>query len=115
MVTPVDLHALRRFAPLGDEPLAALAALTSRRECAPQAWLLEGGRQAEWCFLLSAGLVREYYLGAGGEEHTRAFIGEGQLISRKHLASYLGVTPEHLSRLRRRAEGEEYRRVERDE
>ncbi|MFT3775845.1 MAG: Crp/Fnr family transcriptional regulator [Minicystis sp.] len=190
---PADLNrlhdALRALAPLGDEAAAALGAIAARRAFARRAWLLEAGEQARWIFFVVEGLVRELYIGADGEEHTRAFLAEGQLtgslldlvsgepavtwiqaleptetiafrydafnalcarhpelhavarrsaevlavrktrrehemlalpaaqrherwrrehaaldarVSRRHLASYLGVTPEHLSRLRRR-------------
>jgi CRP-like cAMP-binding protein len=189
--TRIDRAAVRaafeRIAPIGEQAFAALEPLLGFRTFPKGAWLLEGGQLAEWCFLLSAGLVRELYLGDDGQEHTRRFIAEGQVtgslldllshkpsitwiqalepveavafryadfdrlsrqfpeiaavarhtaealyvwktvreyellalpaaeryqrwlatnpaldrrVSRRHLASYLGVTPEHLSRLR---------------
>jgi CRP-like cAMP-binding protein len=168
--------------------VAALRALVVPRAFEAGGWLLRAGERAAWCFLVTQGLVRELYIGASGEEHTRSFLAEGQLtgslldllsvepsvtwiqaleptqalcwrydqfnalcaahpalhvvarrsaealavrktrrehemlalpaparyarwlaehraldarVSRKHLASYLGVTPEHLSRMRR--------------
>lgn len=181
---------LRRLAPLGDPAIEALSAIVGRRSFEAGSWLLRAGERAEQCFLVTHGLVRELYIGEGGEEHTRTFIADGQLtgslldllsnepsvtwiqaleptttlafryrdldalssrfpelhvvarrhaealyvqksrrehdllalaaaerharwvaanpgldarVSRRHLASYLGVTPEHLSRLRRAA------------
>jgi CRP-like cAMP-binding protein len=177
-----------RLAPVGDEALAALGALTQSRAFDAGATLLRAGRRAEWSFFIHRGLVREFYLGEQGEEHTRAFVTQGQMtgslldllsagpavtwieaieptatlalryrdfdvlcarlpelhhvarrlaedayvrkarrehemlampaalrharwlgehaeidarVSRRHVASYLGITPEHLSRLRR--------------
>jgi CRP-like cAMP-binding protein len=174
--------------PVSEAAAAALARITKARSFAAGDWLLRAGERAEWCFLLTEGLVRELYIGKDGEEHTRVFIREGQVtgslldllsqeasvtwiqaleptrtlawryaefdtltttfpelntaarrsaealyvkktrrehemlalsaasrydrwldeqsaldarVSRKHLASYLGITPEHLSRLRR--------------
>ncbi|MFO0726080.1 MAG: Crp/Fnr family transcriptional regulator [Myxococcota bacterium] len=166
-----------------------MAELCLSRDFEPKTWLLEAGTVAEWCYFLRSGLVRELYIDERGEEHTRTFLGEGQVtgslidllsgapaitwiealeptrtwafqyrdfdrltaqypelgrlarrsaellalrktrrehemlalsaeqrhqrwldehaaidarINRRQLASYLGVTPEHLSRLRRR-------------
>jgi len=39
--------------------------------------LLSGGERAEWLFILERGLVREFYVSARGEEHTRVFVCEG--------------------------------------
>ena len=190
-----DLDALfaafTRFAPVPDAALRALGAVTTPRAFEPNELLLRGGQLATQCYFLSRGLVREYYVGDRGAEHTRSFIAEGGVtgslldlqsdepsitwiqaleatvtfawsyreldalcdrfpafhvvarrwaealyrrkarrehemlalgaaeryarwrlenasldarISRRLLASYLGVTPEHLSRLSRRAE-----------
>jgi CRP/FNR family transcriptional regulator, anaerobic regulatory protein len=179
-----------RLAPLGADALVALDALAQPRTFAPGAPLLRAGEQATWSFFIHRGLVRELYVGEHGEEHTRAFIGAGDVtgslldllsagpavtfiealeptaalalryrdfdalcarfpelnhlarrlaeaayvrkarreyemlalpaarrharwleehaaldacLSRRHVASYLGITPEHLSRLRRAA------------
>ena len=177
-----------RLAPLGAGALGALDALARPRSFAAGALLLRAGEPATWSFFVHRGLVRELYVGERGEEHTRAFIGEGDMtgslldllsagpavttiealeptvalalrygdfdalcarfpelhhlarrlaeaayvrkarrehemlalpaavrharwleehaaldarLSRRHVASYLGITPEHLSRLRR--------------
>jgi CRP-like cAMP-binding protein len=179
---------LRALSPVDDPAIDALAALASTRSFDAHEWLLRGGERAEWCFLITKGLVRELYIGETGDEHTRSFVADGQVtgslldllagrpsvtwiqaleptrtivwryaafealcdrfpalhlvarrhaealyvkktrrehdmlalssteryrrwseshpgldarVLRKHLASYLGVTPEHLSRLRR--------------
>ncbi len=62
---------------LGAPARAALEALAVPRDFPAGAHLLQAGERAEWSYLVQAGLVREYYLGAGGEEHTRSFIAEG--------------------------------------
>ena len=68
---------VRRLAPVGDETLAAAAALLEPRGFAASAWLLEAGQRAQWCFYVVEGLVREFYIDAQGEEHTRAFASAG--------------------------------------
>jgi CRP-like cAMP-binding protein len=188
MSRAAQLVELRRRIPLGDAAFAAFAPLVEPRSFAAETFLLTAGAHAEWCHLVTRGLVRELYIDEAGEEHTRSFIAEGQVtgslldllsgapsvtwiqaleptetlawryrdfdalcarfpelhvvarrtaealyvrktrrehelltmpasarharwldehaaldarVSRRHLASYLGVTPEHLSRLRR--------------
>lgn len=39
--------------------------------------LLEGGARAEWLHVLEEGLVREFYVTADGDEHTRVFVSAG--------------------------------------
>ena len=179
---------LRSYGPLDDAALEALRPLVITRTFAAEAWLLRAGERAQQAHWIESGLVREYYVGEGGQEHIRRFVSEGEMtgslldllsgapaltfiqaleptrtlsfdyarfdatcnkfcdlqrvarrfteqlyvrkaqrehemlalgarerlqkwqreharldarISRKHLASYLGVTPEHLSRLKR--------------
>ncbi len=41
--------------------------------------MLRAGERAEWCFLLTSGLVRELYISDSGEEHTRSFLCERQM------------------------------------
>lgn len=65
--------------PLSAPARAALEALGAPRDFPAGAHLLEAGQRAEWSFLVREGLVREYYLGASGEEHTRSFVAEGAL------------------------------------
>jgi CRP-like cAMP-binding protein len=180
---------LRKLAALSDVSLEALRGLISPRSFAQGECLLRAGEQARSCHWIERGVLREYYLGVDGREHTRRFAADGELtgslmdllsrqpavtfiqaleetrtlsfdfdrfdslcaqsgelqllarrftellymrkarreyemlaldakqryeqwqrhfgridarVSRKHLASYLGITPEHLSRLRRR-------------
>jgi CRP-like cAMP-binding protein len=76
---PVRSDDLLPLGPLGAEARAALAAVTGRREFRAQDYLLEGGRRAEWCFFIERGLVREFYIGESGDEHTRSFIAAGQV------------------------------------
>jgi CRP-like cAMP-binding protein len=177
-----------RLAPLDGDALAAVDALAQPRTFPPGALLLRAGERATWSFFVHRGLVREFYVGERGEEHTRVFVDAGGLtgslldllydglavtfieaieptsalalsyrefdalcarhpalhqlarrlaeeayvrkarrehemlalpaarrharwlaehagldarLSRRHVASYLGITPEHLSRLRR--------------
>jgi CRP-like cAMP-binding protein len=71
-------------------------------------------RHAEALYLRKA--RREYeMLALDARERYRAWVAENSTldarVSRRHLASYLGVTPEHLSRLRR-AEGQTPRRAQ---
>jgi CRP-like cAMP-binding protein len=69
--------ALGRLAPVSDAALRALAAIMAPRSFARGALLLRGGEVATRGFFVGRGLVREYYVGDGGEEHTRSFIAEG--------------------------------------
>jgi CRP-like cAMP-binding protein len=69
---------VRRFAPVSDEALAAVAALIEPRDIAASTWLLEAGQRAQWCFYVVEGLVRECYIDEQGEEHTRAFADAGR-------------------------------------
>jgi CRP-like cAMP-binding protein len=68
---------LRRLAPIPDEALRALGAITAPRSFARGALLLRGGEVATRCLFIGRGLVREYYVGERGEEHTRSFLAEG--------------------------------------
>ena len=179
---------LCRAVPLEPASLEALRGITQMRTFEAEAFLLRGGEQARLCYWIASGLVREFYIGEGGTEHIRRFMGAGEItgslldllsgkpavtfiqalepvrslcwelaafdqlcakyadlqllarrlierlylckaqrehdmlalsarerlacwqreeaqldgrVSRRHLASYLGITPEHLSRLRR--------------
>ncbi|MBV8605674.1 MAG: Crp/Fnr family transcriptional regulator [Pelomonas sp.] len=77
--TPLDAFgaAVRRIAPLGDAALAELAALTEAREVGTGVWLLQAGQRAEWGLFVVGGLLRECYIDAEGDEHTRAFAPAG--------------------------------------
>jgi CRP-like cAMP-binding protein len=72
-------RSLRRLAPIGDDAIDALAGLSQRRSFDAAAWLLRAGEQAEYCFLLETGLVRELYIDEDGQEHTRSFVEAGQV------------------------------------
>src|SRR5664279_1439553 len=77
--TRAPLAAIARVGPLGKEAIEAISAITSRRSFAQDAFLLRAGEKAEWCHLVENGLVRELYIDAGGHEHTRSFIREGEM------------------------------------
>jgi CRP-like cAMP-binding protein len=67
------------------------------------AWHVAGRRQAEWLYCKKA--VREYQMLAfTARERFEAFRREypelEPRVGGRHLASYLGITPEHLSRIR---------------
>ena len=68
-----------RLAPLGADAIAALDALAQPRSFAAGAMLLRAGEHATWSFFVHRGLVRELYVGERGEEHTRTFIGGGDV------------------------------------
>ncbi len=68
-----------RLAPLGADALPALDALAQPRTFEAGAPLLRAGEHATWSFFVHRGLVREFYVGERGEEHTRAFIEAGDL------------------------------------
>jgi CRP-like cAMP-binding protein len=70
-------EALGPLGSLGPAARAALEAICRPRDFAAGEHLLQAGQRAEWVYLLKAGLVREYYLGPEGEEHTRSFIAAG--------------------------------------
>ncbi len=57
---------------------AALDAICSVRSFGAGDWLLRAGERAEWCFVITEGLVRELYVSDAGEEHTRSFLGAGE-------------------------------------
>src|SRR5260370_20605475 len=77
---PADVsRALDELWPLGSAACRALTAISTWREFASGAYLLEAGRRAEWMFLVERGLVREFYLGESGEENTGTFIVRGQV------------------------------------
>lgn len=80
MPTPTEdfATAVRRIAPLGEEALAALVALMYVREFGAGDWLLQAGQRAQWGFFVLEGLLRECYVDAEGEEHTRAFADAGR-------------------------------------
>ncbi|MDB4986708.1 MAG: hypothetical protein JWN04_1886 [Myxococcaceae bacterium] len=54
----------------------ALATLLVPRTFEAGSFLLRAGQAAEWSFLIERGLVREFYLAEGGQEHVRAFVAE---------------------------------------
>jgi len=61
------------------EALRAWCAISRPRSFGKGELLLRAGERAEWGFVLRSGLVREYYVGESGIEHTRSFIAEGQV------------------------------------
>jgi len=66
-------------------------------------WHVAARRQAEWLYCRKA--VREYQMLAfTARERFEAFMKESPgleaRLAGRHLASYLGITPEHLSRIR---------------
>ena len=77
LLRPHIASALRRLAPVPDAAVAALADRSRRVVVDEGGWLLNAGQRAEWCFLITRGLVRELYTDVSGKEHTRSFIREG--------------------------------------
>ncbi|MEQ1571052.1 MAG: Crp/Fnr family transcriptional regulator [Myxococcota bacterium] len=69
--------ALSTLGPLPAPAVDAWVALAEARAYAPGEWLLRGGDRATTCHWVVRGLVRELYVSAEGEEHTRAFVAEG--------------------------------------
>jgi CRP-like cAMP-binding protein len=67
------------FRSLSAPTVSALERLAVRRTFPKGGWLLEGGDRADWLFLLTRGLVREFYVTEAGLEHTRAFIDTGAI------------------------------------
>jgi CRP-like cAMP-binding protein len=82
---------VQRLAPLDPKALRALSALTHLRTYDAGAMLLRAGERAAWSFFIHRGLVRELYLGEHGEEHTRAFIAQGEMTG--SLLDLLSNTP----------------------
>src|ERR1700723_4066723 len=72
------LRALAGKASLGAESSAAIADLMRSRAFKEGEHLLRAGAKAERCFFVCRGLVREYFVGEAGEEHTRTFVAESQ-------------------------------------
>lgn len=65
------------FRQLAPSTLRALETLVVERDFAAGDLLLRGGGHARWLHVIERGLVREYYVTAEGDEHTRVFIAEG--------------------------------------
>lgn len=68
------VHAL---APLDEPALAALGGLLQPRRVDASAWLLRAGEPAVFAYFVAEGLLRELYIDADGQEHTRAFAPAG--------------------------------------
>jgi CRP-like cAMP-binding protein len=79
MSRAAQLALFRRRIPIGDAAFAAFAPLLEPRTFAAADFLLAAGDRAEWCHLVTRGLVRELYIDEAGEEHTRSFLAEGQV------------------------------------
>ena len=78
-VLRMDWVSAKPFAGLGASAREALASIAVPKRFARDAWLLRGGTQAEWVHFIERGLVREFYISAEGEEHTRVFLAEGDV------------------------------------
>jgi CRP-like cAMP-binding protein len=83
-MSPIDIRRglvehVDGFASLPATTVEEFVAHTVHRRFAARDWLLRGGDDAEWCFAVVSGLVRELYLDEEGQEHTRSFIAEGEL------------------------------------
>lgn len=65
------------FRSLSSATLQALKRTGVQRRFRVGELLLEGGARAEWLHVVEQGLVREFYVTAAGDEHTRVFVAEG--------------------------------------
>jgi len=65
------------FRALAPATLRALEGRAVERRFSAGELLLTAGARAEWFHVVGEGLVREYYVTAAGEEHTRVFVAEG--------------------------------------
>jgi CRP-like cAMP-binding protein len=65
------------FRSLSPATLGAVQAAAVARRFAAGELLLRGGTHAEWLHVVVVGLVREFYVTAAGDEHTRVFVAEG--------------------------------------
>lgn len=74
-----DARLLAALGPMSPDALQAWCAISTRRSFGKGEFLLRAGERAEWGFVLRSGLVREFYIGESGDEHTRSFIAEGQV------------------------------------
>jgi CRP-like cAMP-binding protein len=74
---PSDVARLPLFRTLSPATVEALTACAVERRFRAGDLLLEGGARAEWLYVLEYGLVREFYVTAAGDEHTRVFVAEG--------------------------------------
>jgi CRP-like cAMP-binding protein len=67
------------LSPLPPETLTALERIARPRSFAAGDHLLRAGARAERVFVIAKGLVRELYVTADGDEHTRTFMAERQI------------------------------------
>jgi CRP-like cAMP-binding protein len=67
---------LNRLGPLSPAAAAAFKEIVATRIFDAGEWLLRAGARAELAFFITNGLVREFYIGPDGEEHTRVFMPE---------------------------------------
>lgn len=69
--------AARDISPLSDAALDAMASLLQVQPFERSAWLLQAGQPARWGYFVIEGLVREMYIDAAGQEHSRSFAAAG--------------------------------------
>lgn len=72
-----EIARLPLFRTLSLATVEALTACAVERRFRAGDLLLGGGARAEWLHVLVHGLVREFYVTAAGDEHTRVFVAEG--------------------------------------
>ncbi len=72
-----EIARLPLFRTLSPATVEALTACAVERRFRAGDLLIGGGARAEWLHVLVHGLVREFYVTAAGDEHTRVFVAEG--------------------------------------
>lgn len=68
---------VQALAPLDGLALKAVMDLLQPRRVEASSWLLQAGQPAVHVYFVVEGLVRELYIDADGQEHTRAFASAG--------------------------------------
>jgi CRP-like cAMP-binding protein len=72
-----DLSRWPVFHRLPTATIQAIERCATERQFRAGELLLEGSARAEWLHVIADGLVREFYVTAAGDEHTRVFVSAG--------------------------------------